>query len=119
MHPVFQQEVGLAFGVQDVSLKEATARHSMVRLLLSRRIRGLSTRGFYSLWTRASAGMFVLWALSFTATDSWIAETGLTLLLILLLVGGIFLLVVGIRDLIRDVRRFLRVRSEKKSDVSL
>ena len=87
----------------------------MIRLLLVRMIGRISTRSFYSLWIRASGATLVLWAATLTAADSWIAQTGLTLILVILLAGGILLFVLGIRDLIRDLRHFLRVRSEKKS----
>jgi hypothetical protein len=89
----------------------------MIRLLLSRMICRISTRSFYSLWICASGATLILWATTLTAADSWIAQTGLTLVLVILLVGGIVLFVLGIRDLIRDFRRFLRLRSEKKSHV--
>ena len=87
----------------------------MIRLLLVRMIGGISTRSFYSLWIRASGATLVVWAATLTGADSWIAETGLTLILVILLAGGILLFVLGIRDLIRDLWHFLRVRSEKKS----
>ena len=87
----------------------------MIRLLLIRAIGGISIRCFYSLWIRASGVTLVLWAATITAADSWLAETGLTLIMVILLIGGILLFVLGIRDLIRDLRRFLRLRSEKKS----
>jgi hypothetical protein len=74
----------------------------MIRLLLVRMIGRISTRSFYSLWIRASGATLVLWAATLTAADSWIAQTGLTLILVILLVGGIFLFALGIRDLIRD-----------------
>ena len=90
----------------------------MVRLLLSRLIRHISMHAFYSLWIRASGVTFVLWA-AFSATDSWIAETSLTFILILLLIGGIFLVVLGIRDLIRDFRHFLHARSDKDGHASV
>jgi hypothetical protein len=64
---------------------------------------------------RASGATLVLWAVTLTAGKSWLAQAGLTLILVILLIGGILLFVFGIRDLIRDLRRFLRVRSEKKS----
>jgi hypothetical protein len=87
----------------------------MIRLLLSCAIRRISIRSLYSLWVRASGVVLVLWVAALTATDSWIAKAGLTAALITLLVGGIILFVFGIRDLIHDLRRFLRMRSVKKS----
>lgn len=59
-----------------------------------------------------SAVAFFLWA-TLSGADSWIAQTGVTFVLILLLVGGILLIVIGIRDVIRDFRRFLHERSHK------
>ena len=64
----------------------------IICLLLSRAICRISTRSFYSLWIRASGVTLVFWAATFTAADSWIAQTGLTLVLVILLVGGIVLL---------------------------
>ena len=79
-------------------------------------IRGVSLREFYTLWTRVSIGAMILWAAVFNAVDTWIAYIGLILLLILLLFGGILLLVAGLRDVVRDLRRSLHVRSEKDAD---
>jgi hypothetical protein len=44
----------------------------------------------------------LLWSILYGA-DSRIATTGLGLLLALLVTGGVFLLVRGVRDLIRDL----------------
>jgi hypothetical protein len=55
----------------------------------------------------------ILSAAVFNIVDTWIAYIGLILLLILLLFGGIFLLVAGIRDVVRDLRHTLHVRAEK------
>jgi len=96
--------------------REPDGELPMIRLLLSRTIGRISTRSFFSVWIRASGAMLFVWVATLTAADSWIAQTGLTLVLIILLVGGIVLFVLGIRDLIRDFRRFLRLRLERKSD---
>jgi hypothetical protein len=91
----------------------------MMRLLLSRAIGWISARAFYTFWIRTSALTLVVWAAVFGVGDSWIAKTGLTFILVLLLVGGIFLLGFGIRDLIRNFVRFLHMRSENKGHSSL
>jgi hypothetical protein len=91
----------------------------MIRSLLDRAFGRTTTRFFYSLWIRASGATLVLWAASATVGDSWIAQTGLTLVLVILLVGGIAFFFLGIRDLIRDLRRFRRTRSEKDNHASL
>jgi hypothetical protein len=116
MHAVFQDtHLPMAFSVQD-DKRRAGWGLRMIRLLLSRTIGRISTRSFFAVWIRASGAMLFLWVATLTAADSWIAQTGLTFVLIILLVGGIVLFVLGIRDLIRDFRRFLRLRSERKSD---
>jgi hypothetical protein len=76
----------------------------MIRLLLIR-----------TMGRIASGALLVLLAATVTAADSWIAKTGLTIALLILLTGGTLLFSLGIRDLIRDLRHFLRLRSEKKA----
>ena len=72
------------------------------------------TQILYTLWIRTSAAVIVLWA-ALSGESSWIATVGLSALLILLLLGGIVLLVLGVRDLARDLRHHLHARSEKKA----
>ena len=93
--------------------------HVMVRLVLNRATRRISTRLFYVVWTRTSAVTFVLWAAAFSVDDSRLAQTGLIFILFLLLASGILLLAIGIRDLIRDFRHFLHVRSHKNGRAPL
>jgi hypothetical protein len=88
---------------------------NILRLLLVRAVGYVSIRSFYSLWIRASGVTMVLFVANLSAASSWFVTTGLIVILAILLVGGILLLVLGIRDLIRDFRRFLRPRSEKRS----
>jgi hypothetical protein len=83
----------------------------MLRLLSSGRN---LTQILYTLWTRTSAAVIVLWA-ALSGDSSWIATIGLSALLILLLLGGIVLLVLGVRDLARDLRHHFHVRSEKNT----
>ena len=61
---------------------------------------------FYILWTRISATAVVIWA-ALSGENSWVATIGLGGVLVLLLLGGFVLLVLGVRDLVRDVRRSL------------
>jgi len=78
----------------------------MMRLLWS----GATGRGviqlFYILWTRTSATAVVIWA-ALSGESSWVATIGLGAVLVLLLLGGVVLLVLGVRDLVRDVLRHL------------
>jgi hypothetical protein len=90
----------------------------MISPLWNAVVRCASLRAFYFVWTRTSAATIGLW-LVFSGDDSWLATAGLTVLLISLLVGGVFLLLLGIRDLIRDFRRFLQARSHKNGHVPL
>jgi hypothetical protein len=85
----------------------------MIGHFLNSITRGLSMRAFYALWTRLSIAAMILWAAVFNVVDTWIAYIGLMLLLVLLLFGGILLLVTGLRDVVRDLRHSLHVRSEK------
>ena len=71
------------------------------------------TQVFYTLWTRTSAVVVVGWA-ALSANGSWFVTIGLSALLILLLIGGIALLALGVRDLVRDMRHHLHARSEKE-----
>jgi hypothetical protein len=57
-----------------------------------------------------SAATF-LWIASAFSGDSWFVWTVLTSMLVVLLIGGILLLAFGIRDLLRDFRRFFDRRS--------
>ena len=63
----------------------------MVRLLLMRAVTVL-----------AGAGMLVSSAVV-SINNDWFAETGLTVTLIVLLIGGIAILTIGVRDLLRDL----------------
>jgi uncharacterized membrane protein YcjF (UPF0283 family) len=87
----------------------------MIRRLITRAIGPITIRAVYYLWIRVSGAMLVLSAMSLSAADSWLAQTGLTLVLCMLLIGGILILVFGVRDLFRDWRRLVRLRAEKKS----
>jgi hypothetical protein len=87
----------------------------MIRLLLICTSGCISTRSFYPLWIRASDVTLVFWASTLTAADSRVAQGGLTLILVMLLIGGVLLFILGIWDLVGDLRRFFRMRSEKKS----
>ena len=80
--------------------------------------RGISLGFFYAVWVRASAVALVLWA-AFSKDSAWVAQAGLTVILMLLFVSGLLLLALGARDLIRDFRHFLRVRSHKDSHASV
>jgi hypothetical protein len=88
--------------------------NDMIRLFWRRTIGSASAGSYYSLWICAAGAMLVLWGAVSAVGDSWLAWIGLTLMLILLLIGGIVLLAIGTRDAIRNFRRFLRLRSEKK-----
>jgi hypothetical protein len=74
----------------------------------------ISIRSAYPVWIRASGATLVLSAAFLTGDDSWIAATGLTIILLVLLIGGILLFIFGIHDLIRDLWHSSRMRSEKK-----
>lgn len=63
----------------------------MIRLLLSRAVTVL-----------AGATVLVSWAVVSMNKD-WFAETGLTVTLIVLFAGGIAILTIGVRDLLRDL----------------
>ena len=79
----------------------------MLRLLLGGRATRITARLVYCLWTRASALGLLLWASTTTVKLPGTAETALLFILMLLLVAGVLLLVGGIRDLIRDLRKSL------------
>jgi hypothetical protein len=74
----------------------------MVRLLLTRTVTVL-----------AGAGMLVSSAVVSVNYD-WFAQTGLTVTLIVLLIGGITILTVGVRDLLRDLWQW-HLQSHKDS----
>ena len=76
----------------------------------------MSLHLFYSAWTRTSTVALVLWALSFAADERWFVKAALIVILILLLVTGIVLLLLGLRDLARDLRHLLHERSHKKGN---
>jgi hypothetical protein len=59
--------------------------------------------------------MLVSWAPTLSAADSWVAQTGLAIILVILLIGGVLLFIFGIWNLVGDLLRLLHVRSEKKS----
>ena len=82
----------------------------MVRLTWNNAPRRTAAYRFYSVWTQTSCLTLVLSAVAFASIDSWISYAGLSFTLIALLLGGTFLLVLGIRDLVRDFRRFLHAR---------
>ena len=48
-----------------------------------------------------SAALVLL--VTFSVEGSWFAQTGLTVMLMLLLIGGVVVLLVGVRDLVRDL----------------
>jgi len=73
----------------------------------------------YILWTRISAMTVVIWA-ALSGENSWVATIGLGAVLVLLLLGGVVLLVLGVRDLVRDVRHYLHdARSDKNQHASV
>jgi hypothetical protein len=78
-------------------------------------VKFMSLQFFYSVWTRTSTTALVLWGLSFVADDTWFVKTALTVILALLLVTGILLLGLGLRDLARDFRHMLHKRLHKRS----
>ena len=86
----------------------------MVRLLLSRATHLLSSHSFYVVWTRTSAVTLLLQGV-FSSSDSSVAEFGITFILGLLLVSGVLLLALGIRDLIRDLRHYLDSNSHNNT----
>ena len=73
-----------------------------------------NSNGFYSGWITTSAVtvMTVIFAVVLYGEQSWVATVGLMTLLVLLLLGGLALLIVGIKDAIRDFLRYLHARSE-------
>ena len=76
----------------------------MIRLLLIRIVRTISSEAAYAVWTGLSAVTLALWAGS--SFNTWLAEAGLITILASLLLGGAGILAVGLRDLIRDLRHF-------------
>jgi hypothetical protein len=73
----------------------------MVRLLLTRVVTVL-----------AGAAVLLSSALAYLNND-WLAQTGLTITLIVLLVGGLAILTIGFRDLLRDLWKW---HSESRKD---
>jgi hypothetical protein len=49
--------------------------------------------------------------MTYLIDSGWLAQAALTVILVGLLIGGILLLAVGVRDLARDVWHFLHPRS--------
>jgi len=47
--------------------------------------------------------------------DNWLAKTALLVVLVLLLVTGVVILSLGLRDLAHDLRHSVQARSHKKS----
>jgi hypothetical protein len=85
---------------------------AMSSLLWSGAARRISIHLFYRAWIRISAIGVILWT-ALSADSPWFAQAGLTIILILLLAGGILLLVLGTRDFIRDLRQSLHAGSHK------
>ena len=75
-------------------------------------IQRISMHLFYRAWVRTSAVVVIVWA-ALWADSPWFAQAGLTIILMLLFLGGILLLVLGTRDLIRDLRHSLHAGSHK------
>jgi hypothetical protein len=67
------------------------------------------------VWTVA----VVLWTVIFSAAGSWFAQTALMAVLFVLLISGIVLLLVGMRDLVRDFRHYLDMRTHKNDGMRL
>jgi hypothetical protein len=80
----------------------------MLWLLLRKILRRISVHFLYLAWVRTSAAALVLWLISFDV--AWFAQAALTVVLFVLLIGGILLLAVGFRDLARDFWHFLHAR---------
>jgi hypothetical protein len=56
----------------------------------------------------------------FTSLDDyWLASIGLSVILVGLLLGGLVILLLGLRDLVHDGRYYLHARSHKDSPVSM
>jgi hypothetical protein len=73
----------------------------MLRLLLNQILRRTSLRFLYLTWIRTSAAALFLWA-ALSLDNQWFALSGLTMILVVLLVSGILLLALGVKDLVRD-----------------
>jgi hypothetical protein len=67
----------------------------------------------YSVFIRTSYVTVMLWAISLLAGDTWFAKAALTVSLLLLLITGLGLLALGVRDLFRDLRHILHARLHK------
>jgi hypothetical protein len=72
---------------------------------------------FYSSWTYTFSMALISGVLSLGGGDNWLARTALVVSLVLLLVTGVVLLSLGLRDLARDVRHSVQAGSHKKSHV--
>jgi hypothetical protein len=60
-----------------------------------------------------------MWA-ALSGASSWFVTIGLGALLLALLVGGVVLLILGLRDLARDARRHLHsVKADKNQHASV
>ena len=72
---------------------------------------------FYPSWICTFSMALISGVLSLGAGDNWLARTALVVFLVLLLVTGIVLLFLGLRDLARDLHHPVQARSHKKSHV--
>jgi hypothetical protein len=81
----------------------------MLGLLLKKILRYLSVHFLYLKWIRTAAAALVL-GMTYLIDSGWFAQACLTVVLIGLLIGGILLLTVGLRDLARDFWDFLHPR---------
>jgi hypothetical protein len=82
----------------------------MLGFLLKKILRYLSVHFLYLKWIRTAAAALVL-EMTYLIDSGWLAQAALTVILVGLLIGGILLLAVGVRDLARDVWHFLHPRS--------
>jgi hypothetical protein len=67
-------------------------------------------RFLYLTWIRTSAAALVFWV-ALLIDNAWFALSALTVILVVLLVGGVLLLAFGVKDAIRDFWNFLHARS--------
>jgi hypothetical protein len=84
----------------------------MIRLIASRVSQFLTSRLFPTAWIRVSAVTLLLQRI-LQATNSSVAQIGVGVMLILLLVSGVLLIALGVRDLIRDLRHFFHSDSHR------
>ena len=75
--------------------------------------------GFFYFGGPTNSAATLVFCVAFAVDNLWLAQTGLIVILILLLVSGILLLMLGIRDLMRDLRHFLQERSRQNNHASL